>query len=447
MDLSIKLGDNETLDIPLAWKGAPFEPAVGDILIFTVKSAPSDTDANALLQKLSGGGGITWAGRTATIAILHADTAALSPATAYYDVQHQSGSTGAIKTLSQGRIELKRDITRETTTSVPINVLPGGLPSSPPVIKDESFTAAINGVYHAVETLTVADPADPEDGQGYVVFVIDGTATVGGVAYAAKGTIIQRVYDDDTWRSYAYRDASSSFPPASHTHPATDISDSTATGRSLMTAANAGAARTTLGLGNAALATTSTGGNGVDDSGKVVVFNSAGGAILSSVIGISGEFYAGNITSPVSGSSSVALPSGDGTLARLEDLVLYATLTGIETLTNKTLTDPTVTNYTESPVAIGNSGASKTIDLTNGTVQTCTLTDSCTFTMPSATNGKSFVLYLKTGAGSFTAAFTGVKWPGGSAPVITATASRMDIISFVADGANWYGSIVQNYTP
>jgi len=89
--------------------------------------------------------------------------------------------------------------------------------------------------------------------------------------------------------------------------------------------------------------------------------------------------------------------------------------------------------------------AAKTISLTNGTVQTCTLTNNCTFTMPTATAGKSFTLFLNTGAGSFTSTFTSVKWSGGTAPTITVTASKVDIISFVSDGTSWYGAYSQNY--
>jgi len=43
-----------------------------------------------------------------------------------------------------------------------------------------------------------------------------------------------------------------------------------------------------------------------------------------------------------------------------------------------------------------------------------------------------------------TATFTGVKWSGGTAPTITATASAVDIISFIAVGSTWYGSAIQN---
>lgn len=115
------------------------------------------------------------------------------------------------------------------------------------------------------------------------------------------------------------------------------------------------------------------------------------------------------------------------------------------TLGNVTLTNTQVNNYTEGVVAIGNSSTTQTLSLVNGTFQTVTLTANCTFTMPTATAGKSFMLFLNTGAGNLTATFTGVKFPSNTAPTITTTASRTDIITFAADGSNWYGSAVQNY--
>lgn len=125
--------------------------------------------------------------------------------------------------------------------------------------------------------------------------------------------------------------------------------------------------------------------------------------------------------------------------------------TDTQGLTNKTLTNPTVTNYVESVVAIGTVTSSHTLVLTSGTVQTATLTAStaCTFTMPTATAGKSFILLLKQAAstGNGTATFTGVKYSSVGTPVVTATAGKMDIFSFVADGTNWYGNVAQGYTP
>ena len=116
--------------------------------------------------------------------------------------------------------------------------------------------------------------------------------------------------------------------------------------------------------------------------------------------------------------------------------------------TSPTVNNPTVTNYVESVVAIGTVTSSSTLALTNGTVQTATLTAStpCTFTMPTATAGKSFILILTQAAtGMTTATFTGVKYPGGTAPTITATASAVDILTFVANGTSWYGNYAQAF--
>ena len=159
----------------------------------------------------------------------------------------------------------------------------------------------------------------------------------------------------------------------------------------------------------------------------------------ASTLTISGSFAS---TFVVSGAYSYTFPAATDTLVNLGSS---------QTLTSKTLTNPTVTNYVESVVAIGTVTSSHTLSLTNGTVQTATLTAStaCTFTMPTATAGKSFILLLKQAAatGNGTATFTGVKFGTAGAPTITAAAGKMDILTFVADGTNWYGSIAQGYTP
>jgi hypothetical protein len=115
--------------------------------------------------------------------------------------------------------------------------------------------------------------------------------------------------------------------------------------------------------------------------------------------------------------------------------------------TSPTINNPTVTNYVESVVAIGNSGTTKTLALTNGTVQTVTMTGNCTFTMPTNVAGKSFILIaVQDGTGSRTATFTSVKWAGGTAPTLTTTATTgRDILTFVADGTNWYGTYAQAF--
>jgi hypothetical protein len=146
--------------------------------------------------------------------------------------------------------------------------------------------------------------------------------------------------------------------------------------------------------------------------------------------------FTSTITASPAANRVVTVPDADFTLTG-NDLT--------QTLTAKTLTNPTVTNYVESVVAIGNSGTAQTLALTNGTVQTVTMTGNCTFTMPTATAGKSFVLIVSTGAGGFTGTFTSVKWPSNTAPTLTTTATRWDILTFFADGTNWYGTFAQAF--
>jgi hypothetical protein len=150
----------------------------------------------------------------------------------------------------------------------------------------------------------------------------------------------------------------------------------------------------------------------------------------------------------------------------------FATLTGVETLTNKTITftdntltgvaststSQTLTNktieagtftngYTEE-VVTANTSTAYTVDLANGSVQILTLTGNCTFTFPTATAGKGFTMLLKQdGTGSRTVTWpSSVKWPASTAPTITSTASKGDKFVFVGDGTYWWASTAgQNY--
>lgn len=98
--------------------------------------------------------------------------------------------------------------------------------------------------------------------------------------------------------------------------------------------------------------------------------------------------------------------------------------------------------YTEEVYSF-NTGTAATIDLANGSVQIPTLTGNCTYTFPTATAGKSFIMLQKQDAtGSRTVTWpASVKWPASTAPTITSTASKGDKFVFTADGTYWWGSV------
>jgi hypothetical protein len=158
---------------------------------------------------------------------------------------------------------------------------------------------------------------------------------------------------------------------------------------------------------------------------------------ISGISGYSG--YSGSGISGYSGYSGISGYSGTiGSTTGSGSVVLQTT---------PSITTPVITGYTETAPALTNSSTAVTLSLASGTVLSYTLTGNCTFTMPTATSGTSFIVKLiQDGTGSRTATFTGVKWPAGTAPTITTTATTgLDIISFVCINSVWYGTYAQAF--
>ena len=112
-----------------------------------------------------------------------------------------------------------------------------------------------------------------------------------------------------------------------------------------------------------------------------------------------------------------------------------------------TLSGSSLTNYSETINALGNTGTAATINLANGNFVTATLTGNCVFT---------FTTGLTTGAISFTLHLTNdatpsrtitwpasVVWPNGTTPTRTTTANKTDVYTFYTlnNGTTWYGTI------
>jgi len=172
--------------------------------------------------------------------------------------------------------------------------------------------------------------------------------------------------------------------------------------------------------------------------------------VLSNVSIISGRIN--NITSNASTFTNATITTatvngGTANGVTSSNVTIVSGSANSVTVSNATLVNSQVNAYTEGVLVVGNTSNAVTLNIANATVITATLTANCTWTMPGNTAGKSFILLLKTGNGGFTSTFTNVKWVGNTAPTITTANNSMDILTFVADGSNWYGNYAQGFKP
>ncbi len=183
------------------------------------------------------------------------------------------------------------------------------------------------------------------------------------------------------------------------------------------------------------------------------------GAASTALIAL--ETKLGISASPAASASTNAFleHSGTGTTGWTNTLtgstIAGATLSGAIVGADQVMSAVTHKDYSETVYVGGNTGASPAIDEANGNTQTWTLDNNATFALPADSGlqaGTALTLILtQDGTGSRTGAFqvnsatTNVKWAGGTAPTLTTTASRADIICFVTfDGGatpTWYGFV------
>jgi hypothetical protein len=96
--------------------------------------------------------------------------------------------------------------------------------------------------------------------------------------------------------------------------------------------------------------------------------------------------------------------------------------------------------------SVAASTATTTVDMSSGNVQNITLTASTTLTLSSATVGTYIMKLIQGGSGSYTVTWPGtVIWSGGTAPTLTTTVGKVDIVTLVFDGTNFYGTYSLNY--
>ena len=142
---------------------------------------------------------------------------------------------------------------------------------------------------------------------------------------------------------------------------------------------------------------------------------------------------------------TVAIANG-GTGSETQNFV---DLTTIQTVAgNKTFSgDVTAKRYVlTQPSAIA-SAATTTIDLSTGNVFQVNLgANITTLTLTNPAVGTYLVKFTQDATGTRTVAFPAAwKWSGGTAPIVTVTAAKTDIVTLIYDGTTYYAAIVQNF--
>ena len=162
-----------------------------------------------------------------------------------------------------------------------------------------------------------------------------------------------------------------------------------------------------------------------------------GGTMTGAITFVGGQTFPGTLVTGDIGSSvqaySANLTTWSGKTAPTGDVVGD---TDTQTLTNKTLT-----GYTETVYALGTSG-SLALNPANGSIQTCALSGNPTFT-DSLASGQSIVLMLTNGA-SYTVTYPTMTWvtsAGNAAPTLTAA----DTLVFWKISTTLYGAVVGSY--
>ena len=160
----------------------------------------------------------------------------------------------------------------------------------------------------------------------------------------------------------------------------------------------------------------------------------AGGAMTGAIT--TNSTFDGRDVAADGATADAALPKAGGTMS------------GVLVMADQIVQKPVLKDIGETTVANATSGSTDTIDLEDGNVHNVTLTANCTFTFsnpPASGTSGTFTLFLnQDGTGSRTATWPGsVKWAGGTAPTLTTTASRTDILVFttIDAGTIWYGAV------
>lgn len=190
----------------------------------------------------------------------------------------------------------------------------------------------------------------------------------------------------------------------------------------------------------------------VQSAGNLFITGNYLGGTLSASLVSSNAFASGNFAFPSN------LNIGTSSTAGASALSVYGSelVTGATTLQSNTtllgVTEASGTQYYSAYYANVTSTGSATINWNNGNEQSLALGANTALTFTNSQPGGRYILMLvQDSTGSRTVTWpSGVQWPSGTAPTLTTTAKKMDIITFVCatvSSTDCYGGANLNYSP
>ncbi len=236
------------------------------------------------------------------------------------------------------------------------------------------------------------------------------------------------------------RSISTSGVPAASQPAFTDISGSVAAGQMPAltgdVTTSAGAVATTVAKIQTTVVSGTTGSGNVVFSASPTLTGTivAAAGTFSSTLGVTGALSATGTTDSTSSTTGIVIISGGLGLAKaFFQAAGKALVCGLYHL------DP-------SEQAVTVSGGATTIDLSVASGAAVTLGASTSLTLTNPTVGGVYYFRFIQGASAYTVTWPGtVKWPAATAPVITVTNGKMDLISLTWDGTEYLGTFAQNF--
>jgi hypothetical protein len=187
-----------------------------------------------------------------------------------------------------------------------------------------------------------------------------------------------------------------------------------------------------------------TGGNTINIGQAIATSSTPSFAGLN----VTGLNVSGIVANSAAGALSTIGTTGTGLVVKENTPTLITPNIGVATASSVNSTgDITAKRYKLTMPTATTAAATTNIDLSTGNVFTINLgVNITTFTTSNAAVGTYLVKFVQDATGSRTVSFPAAwKWAGGSAPTLTTTASKLDIVTLVYDGNIFYATIVKNF--